>query len=1054
MVKVSIIMPMYNQEKYIVECLSSVVRQTLKEIEIIVVNDGSTDRSLELVRNFADKDGRIVIIDKPNSGYGHSMNVGIARATGEYIGIVETDDYVEEDMFKDLYEAAKSYGDVDIVKSDFCRFSGEHGYVVRKAVKLSEKKGYYNRVICPLQEREVFRFPMNTWTGIYRRDFLQKYGIKHNETPGASYQDNGFWFQTFCFARSLVLLDRAYYMNRRDNPNSSVYHPGKVYCVCDEYSYIAQILDKHPAVKAKIIGYYWLKKYHNYVFTLHRIAYMYKKEFVLRMQKEFAEGELSGQLDRSVFTEKERAELSLLREDAERFLEEADIAAGENPVLSAVLVKTGENFLRTFESVANQKFGKIQIICVGKSFTDAELDRVGKDERTTVLAQDRPFADLVGQAMSLVQGDYLHILASGTILDATMYSSVVKNLEPSAAEMYVCGTDLCFSDEFIRADLRNFNTDFLFNGMASPAENEALLFAVGVSLNNKVFRLSMIRRQAARLFSFDANGNSPFFVLHCIAASRYVCYENECLVKKYPSAAPTDYSALLEEYEKSAAALCEFSWVQKPFVNLFAQEVYTWLAAGGEGEKFVLEHAGRIRELVSLTRFSRECYFNGYVYDLLLKVLYSARPPQQLQGVVADHFNAAEVYIRTEAPYVGERGASYGAFSEELQQQMRDVVAARDKLAGDYRAITESVSFRVGRMITYLPRKVRDTFREDRKAAQMRDLETKLHRADERGSDIIAGEKPLVSIVMPLYNVAKYLEECLDSLLNQTYQNIEIICVDDGSQDVTCQIAERYAKEYPNIRLYRQEHLFAGVARNTGFDHVNGKYTIFLDSDDFFEPDFVRSLVVRAESTRAEVVVCRCRGFDNTTGKFFGMNWSVHEQYLPLVPVFPGRATGKHFFFAFMGWAWDKMYLTDFVRKSGLRFQDLRSSNDAFFTFTSLAVAKKISFVDKVLINQRRNLKTSISQTRSQSWDNCLLAADKIYEEWRKTGLYRGKMEQAFCNWFVQFVCWHYYTLDEEAKAKLSAVLPRYIQKYRLFERHSRFYYMQMDYERFRSITQ
>lgn len=110
MVKVSVIMPMYNQEKYIVECLSSVVRQTLKEIEIIVVNDGSTDGSMALVRGFAEKDPRIVVIDKPNSGYGHSMNVGIRRATGEYIGIVETDDYVEEDMFKDLYEAANRTG--------------------------------------------------------------------------------------------------------------------------------------------------------------------------------------------------------------------------------------------------------------------------------------------------------------------------------------------------------------------------------------------------------------------------------------------------------------------------------------------------------------------------------------------------------------------------------------------------------------------------------------------------------------------------------------------------------------------------------------------------------------------------------------------------------------------------------------------------------------------------------------------------------------------------------------------------------------------------------
>ena len=91
MVKVSIVMPMFNQEKYIVECLSSVLRQTLQEIEIIVVNDGSTDNSLALVKEFAQQDDRSVVIDKPNSGYGHSMNDGMDRASGEYIGIVETD---------------------------------------------------------------------------------------------------------------------------------------------------------------------------------------------------------------------------------------------------------------------------------------------------------------------------------------------------------------------------------------------------------------------------------------------------------------------------------------------------------------------------------------------------------------------------------------------------------------------------------------------------------------------------------------------------------------------------------------------------------------------------------------------------------------------------------------------------------------------------------------------------------------------------------------------------------------------------------------------------
>lgn len=110
MPKVSIIIPVYNVEKYLRECLDSVIQQTLQDIEIICVNDGSTDNSLQILKEYAQNDSRIKIIDKPNSGYGQTMNVGMQNATGEYIGIVEPDDYVELDMFETLYNTANSLG--------------------------------------------------------------------------------------------------------------------------------------------------------------------------------------------------------------------------------------------------------------------------------------------------------------------------------------------------------------------------------------------------------------------------------------------------------------------------------------------------------------------------------------------------------------------------------------------------------------------------------------------------------------------------------------------------------------------------------------------------------------------------------------------------------------------------------------------------------------------------------------------------------------------------------------------------------------------------------
>lgn len=106
-VKVSILIPIYNVEEYLVACLSSVVNQKLKEIEIICINDGSTDKSLNIIQKFMQIDNRIKLINKQNSGYGDSMNFGLKAAQGEYIGIIESDDIAKKNMFKELYNIAK-----------------------------------------------------------------------------------------------------------------------------------------------------------------------------------------------------------------------------------------------------------------------------------------------------------------------------------------------------------------------------------------------------------------------------------------------------------------------------------------------------------------------------------------------------------------------------------------------------------------------------------------------------------------------------------------------------------------------------------------------------------------------------------------------------------------------------------------------------------------------------------------------------------------------------------------------------------------------------------
>lgn len=302
MAKVSIIIPTYNVEMYLVECMESVIHQTLRDIEIICINDGSTDGSLEILKSYAQKDDRIVLVDKENGGYGIAMNIGLEKATGEYIGIVEPDDFVKLDMYESLYQIAKD-NDLDFVKADFYRFKRTDEDDMNMVYnRLSKNPEDYNKVFNPSEDTEAIRYIMNTWSGIYKKEFIEKHHIRHNETPGASFQDNGFWFQTFIFATRAMIVDKPYYMNRRDNPNSSVHNREKVYCMNIEYDHIRDILMEHPELWERFKGMYWYKKYNNYIGTIRRIGMEYRREFVERFSAEFKRGLEKNELDPSVFS--------------------------------------------------------------------------------------------------------------------------------------------------------------------------------------------------------------------------------------------------------------------------------------------------------------------------------------------------------------------------------------------------------------------------------------------------------------------------------------------------------------------------------------------------------------------------------------------------------------------------------------------------------------------------------------------------------------------------------------------------------------------------------
>lgn len=319
MPKVSIIMPVYNVETYLRESLDSVINQTLKDIEIICVNDGSTDSSLEILEEYANKDKRIRIINKPNSGYGHTMNVGIDHATGEYIGIVETDDLAKPEMYETLYHIAAEK-ELDVIKADYFNFHGDNENRETKYIHIAGKAPeYYGKILNPYEDVTPFYFTMNTWAGIYKRTYLNKYSIRHNETPGASYQDSGFWFQTLSWAKRVYFLERPFYMYRQDNPNSSINDKAKVYCVCDEYEFIMDFLNKNPDLKKVFIYIYSYRRYYSYMFVLKRIDQKFRYNYLSRFSDDFKKLQEDNCLDSSLFTKGEWNQLMQIVQDPEGY---------------------------------------------------------------------------------------------------------------------------------------------------------------------------------------------------------------------------------------------------------------------------------------------------------------------------------------------------------------------------------------------------------------------------------------------------------------------------------------------------------------------------------------------------------------------------------------------------------------------------------------------------------------------------------------------------------------------------------------------------------------
>lgn len=254
-----------------------------------------------------------------------------------------------------------------------------------------------------------------------------------------------------------------------------------------------------------------------------------------------------------------------------------------------------------------------------------------------------------------------------------------------------------------------------------------------------------------------------------------------------------------------------------------------------------------------------------------------------------------------------------------------------------------------------------------------------------------------ISIIMPVYNIEKYLKECLDSILNQTFRDYEIICVDDGSKDNSLNILNEYAKKDSRFKIISQENAGAGAARNNGLKLAQGEYVQFLDADDYFEPTMLEEMYNKAQEFGADLVVCSCRKV-NEFGEIIensNPQWPIKLEAVPLNKPFNWKGFPEDILWMFCVIPWNKLCKREMLVKNDIDFQNLSSSNDVAFGHKVKICAEKIVVFDRQLINYRYNHVESISKTRAKNTINIIHSAKEVKDFLIKRGLYT-ELENAF----------------------------------------------------------
>lgn len=446
MKKISILVPCCNVEQYVRECLDSIKAQTHTNIEVICINDGSTDSTGDIIDEYVASDPRFKAIHKSNSGYGDSMNKGLEVATGDYIGIVESDDWIEPNMYEVLYQTAETEN------LDLVRCLWKEGPTGTETIP---NTGYVvsNKVYRPLDKSSVMFMPPSIWVALYRRDLLEEgRKIRFLPTPGASFQDTSFAFKVYTKATRFKMINKPLH-HYRINPGSSVSSSGKAYCIIDEWIEMKHWIEGDKTLKGDMSGRDLLPRliWGGFLWNYNRLNMIIRLWFLRRASQFFKECREDGILCTERLTAELQNDYNLIIDnplayhyqeiyrplDSCMFSEKPRQKSPDVPQPLVTVIITCYNCSKyiqsSIESVRRQTYKNIEIICIDDCSTDETEVLVRhvmrKDNRIKFLSTNKNSGQSIARNTALREskGEYVVFIDGDDYLFGDAVDKMLRN---------------------------------------------------------------------------------------------------------------------------------------------------------------------------------------------------------------------------------------------------------------------------------------------------------------------------------------------------------------------------------------------------------------------------------------------------------------------------------------------------------------------------------------------------------------------------------------------------------------------------------------------------